>query len=57
MSDDFCMDCGTLLEPHTRICPVCGFDNSFDQEQEIPIDGALLNDIIDDFIPENYPGY
>jgi len=51
------MDCGSLLTPNTTICPVCGFDNSFDQDQEIPIDGALLNDIIDDFIPENYPGY
>ncbi|NOX35828.1 MAG: hypothetical protein GXP56_19220 [Deltaproteobacteria bacterium] len=57
MSDEFCMDCGSLLAPYTRICPVCGFDNAFDQQQEIPIDETFLNDLPDDFIPENYPGY
>jgi len=57
MFNDFCMDCGSLLTPNTTICPVCGFDNSFDQDQDIVIDEELLNIYTDDFIPDNYPGY
>ena len=57
MSQDFCMGCGVLLSIHSKICPVCGFDNSFDQYQDIPLDEEFLIDDIDDFVPENYPGY
>lgn len=54
--DDF-LDCGILLSVQSRICPVCGFDNNFFKDQDIPGDETYLFDFGDDFIPENYPGY
>jgi len=59
MSKDFCTDCGVLLSPHTRICSVCGFDNNYDDYDELDHifdddPSAVFND---EFVPENYPGF
>ncbi len=42
MSKDFCEDCGVLLSRNSWICPVCGFDNTFDQYYDIPVDGEFF---------------
>ena len=57
MSKDFCMDCGMLLSPHTRICSVCGYNNDYDHFSDIALDIDQLIDPSDDLIPENYPGF
>ena len=57
MSQDFCMDCGTLLSDHSRICPACGFDNNLNENQDIHNDSDCLSDLMDNIIPDNYPGY
>jgi RNA polymerase subunit RPABC4/transcription elongation factor Spt4 len=57
MSKDFCMDCGMLLSPHTSICAVCGFDNSFDDFSDIALDIDQLVDLNEEFVPDHYPGF
>lgn len=57
MSNDYCMDCGMLLSPHTSICAVCGYDNNHDDFFDIAIDAGQLIDVNDGFVPENYPGF
>ena len=57
MSYDNCLGCGVLLAPHVYECPICGYDNSFGQYFEIPVDDQFLNDFDDSFNPENEPGY
>jgi uncharacterized Zn finger protein (UPF0148 family) len=58
MSQDFCKDCGVLLSPNTSICPVCGFDNNYEQDRYIPADEEWwMPEYYDDTVPDNYPGY
>ncbi len=58
MSNDFCMDCGMLLSPHTSTCSVCGYDNNYDDYySDIALGMDQLIDLSDEFIPENYPGF
>ena len=57
MSNENCLGCGVLLPPFVYECPICGYDNSFDQYHDIPIDDEFLNDFNDTFNPENEPGY
>ena len=52
MSYDYCLDCGVLLSPNGYDCPVCGYDNRFGQDADIPIDDAFLNDFNDTFTPD-----
>ena len=49
MSYDFCLGCGVLLSPHVHKCPICDFDNSFDEYGNILIPDDLLADLSDDF--------
>ncbi len=57
VSKDFCMDCGMLLSSHTSICPVCGFDNNYDDFSDIELDLDQLAEMNDEIMPENYPGF
>lgn len=52
MTYDFCLGCGVLLPQHVYDCPICGFDNSFGENQDIPIDDTFLNDLSDEFNPD-----
>ena len=52
MYTDFCLSCGKLLPLHIYDCPICGFDNRLGESWEIPIDDHFLNNISDDFNPE-----
>ena len=52
MSYDYCLGCGVLLSPIVYECPVCGYDNSFDQYHDILIDDDFLNDFNETFTPE-----
>lgn len=52
MSYDYCLGCGVLLSPTVYDCPVCGYDNSFDQYHDILIDDDFLNNFNDTFTPE-----
>ena len=49
MSYDFCLGCGVLLSSHAYECQICGFDNSFNQYDDISIDDRFLEDLNDDF--------
>ena len=53
MTYDFCLSCGVLLLPHVLKCPVCGFNNSFDEEGDIVLDDQFIADFNDEFLPEN----
>ncbi|SDU20708.1 MULTISPECIES: hypothetical protein [Desulfobacula] len=57
MSNDFCMDCGMLLSPYTRICSVCGYDNNYNDFSDIELDMDKLINVNDDFVPEHYPEF
>lgn len=57
MSKDFCMDCGMVLSPHTNICAVCGFDNTYDEYLDLPPDLDQVIDLTDDSMPEHHPGF
>ncbi|WP_300455248.1 hypothetical protein [Desulfobacula sp.] len=57
MSYNNCLGCGILLSPKVYECPVCGYDNSFGQYDDILIDDEFLNDFNDTFSPEEDPGY
>jgi len=52
MSYDYCLGCGVLLSPIVYECPVCGYDNSFEQYHDILIDDDFLNDFNETFTPE-----
>lgn len=54
MSNDFCLDCGILLSPHTRICAVCGFDNNHD---ELPENSHWPGAMTEDSEPDHYTDY
>ena len=49
MSYDFCLGCGVLLNPQVYECPICGFDNSFEQYQDGMTNDDFLKDLSDDF--------
>ncbi len=53
MTCDFCLGCGVLLPQDVYDCPICGFDNSFNGNQEIPVDDGFLNDLWDSFNPDD----
>jgi len=58
MSYDNCLGCGVLLtSTNVYKCTVCGYDNSFGQYYDIPIDDEFLNDFNDNFNPEEEAGY
>ncbi|MBU3954404.1 MAG: hypothetical protein KKF12_13575 [Proteobacteria bacterium] len=57
MTYDFCLGCDVLLAPRVYECPVCGFDNSFNQYQDIISDEAFLNDFDGAFTLEDDPVY
>jgi len=52
MSYDNCLGCGVLLPPKGYECHLCGYDNSFGQYYDIPIDDEFLNNFNDTFNPE-----
>ena len=52
MTCDFCLGCVVLLPQYVYECPICGFDNSFGGYQDIPMDDTFLNDLSDDFNPD-----
>jgi hypothetical protein len=52
MTYDFCLGCGVLLPQYVSNCPICGFDNCFDENHDIQIDDVFLNDLSDEFNPD-----
>ena len=57
MSKGLCVDCGMILPADTKICTVCGFDNSETQELELPTIGSGTTETYEEVVPENYPGF
>ncbi len=56
MSYDFCLSCGVLLAPGVVQCPVCGFDNAFDEQEDPVIDDRFIHHFNDEFILDgDYP--
>jgi hypothetical protein len=51
----FCLGCGVKLPSHIGECSICGFDNSFDQDNDMCIDQELLDFIVNDSIFEDDP--
>jgi hypothetical protein len=49
MTYDFCLGCGVLLNPQVYECPICGFDNSFEQYRDGITNDDFLKDLSDDF--------
>jgi hypothetical protein len=45
-----------LLPPHQAVCPVCGFDNRFDQQSDT-LDPELIFSLTDDVVPASIHGY
>ncbi len=52
-----CIDCHMFLSPDTSICPVCGFDNTDDDDSDIALETDQLINTNNDFVSENYPGF
>ena len=52
MTYDFCLGCGVRLPQHVYECPICGFNNRFGDDQDISTDDAFLNDLSDEFNPD-----
>ncbi len=50
MSYDFCLSCGVLLAPGVVQCPVCGFDNAFDEQEDPVIGDRFIHHFNDEFI-------
>lgn len=48
-----CADCGCMLGSPDQTCPVCGFDNSYEQHHDYSMEGEYLVN----YIPERNPGY
>jgi len=56
MQEQLCKDCSMLLPPQQAVCPVCGFDNRFDQQAET-LDPELIFSLRDDVVPATIHGY
>lgn len=55
MTHDFCLGCGVLLPQRIYDCPICGFDNSFGEYRDLPINESFLNELSelsDEFSPD-----
>ena len=49
MTYDFCLGCGVLLPQHVYECPICCFDNSLGQYQDLSVDDDFLSGLRDGF--------
>mgnify|MGYP001554261732 FL=1 len=57
MAYDFCLGCGVMLAPHVYDCPICGFDNSFGEDQDFEIEDDVFNHLAEDGYLESESDY
>jgi uncharacterized Zn finger protein (UPF0148 family) len=56
MQEHVCRDCGMPLPSRKAVCPVCGFDNRFDQQTD-PIYPDTFVYPTDEVVPATIYGY